>query len=91
MRISTTKRCGFIEVFGILVIALATGCSKPEPAAPSPGKTDAPASKSASQTLIDGITGKSAVEAKKKAETQLNAVNASREEDMQEMDTLLGR
>lgn len=62
---------------GVLALLLAAGCSRETttaPQAPAAPVTDVPAP-SAIGTVVDGLTGKTAVEAGKRARTQLDQVS----------------
>lgn len=71
------------RMFLALATLLAIAACSPAPPPPTPPP---PAEKSTSQTLIDGITGRTAVRAGDKAKETINAVNAIRKEDMAEVD-----
>jgi hypothetical protein len=66
-----------------LPVLIYAGCPRtPEPkkaAAPPP-----PAPKSASQTLIDGFTGRTAVESGKRARGKIKEISAERDKDLKE-------
>lgn len=79
-----------LHCLGVAVLLMASGCSKSEPKAPGAMDATQPKQeKSTSQVLVDGFTGRGAVETKKAAQATLNKVNAAREKDMKEMDGLL--
>ncbi len=68
------------------ILLSASGCSKAaETSKAPPAKKTTP--KSNMQTTVEGLTGKTAVDAGKKAEEKLNAINAQREEDIKELDS----
>lgn len=58
----------------------------PAPAATAPAAASAPAEQSTMQTAIEGFTGKTAVDASKRARATLDKVNETRTRDMQEAD-----
>ncbi len=65
----------------LLLAFLAMGC--PPQQNPDAAESEKkPAEKSTAQTAIEGFTGKTAVEAGKRAEKQIEAISAQREQDM---------
>jgi hypothetical protein len=65
----------------LLVLLAIVGCRPVARSAAPAAKAKAPV-KSASQTLIDGFTGRTAVEAGKRAETKIRQISAERDRDL---------
>jgi hypothetical protein len=61
-------------------------CSPAPPPSTASATPPPPAEKSTADTLIDGITGRTAVRAGEKAKETITAVNAKRNDDMAEVD-----
>jgi hypothetical protein len=69
--------------------AAAVGCGRnPAPAPPTPATppavTEQAATKSSVSTVIDGLTGKAAVEAGRKARTQIEKIGQQEQHDINE-------
>ena len=67
-------------------IAATVGCSRAtvEEAPPEPAASAETKEKSTAATVIDGVTGRTALEAHKKARSTIEKINAEREADIQE-------
>jgi hypothetical protein len=70
----------------LLACGCGCDCGNGQACAPLPATNAAPAKASAAQTMIDGFTGKTALQAGKKARETLESVNADREKDMRELE-----
>lgn len=78
-------RMGTFLAAGLTVLCL--GCSQ-QPAAKPAGSapaTNAPAAQSTAREVIEGFTGKTAVDAGQRAKAKLKAVDAQRQQDMNEV------
>lgn len=70
-----------------LLLTMAGGCSRnAQQAKAPPPPAPPPAEKSNVDTLVDGLTGRTAVQAGARARASVNDVNAKREADIAEMD-----
>ena len=71
----------------LIISLLMVGCSKqPESTEkPEPKPEPKPAEKSTAQTAIDGFTGRTAVRAGQKAEKDLRAISAKKDEQLSEV------
>lgn len=68
----------------VLLAGLLAGCSPSPQATPAKPESE-PTKKSTIQTAIDGATGKTAVQAHKKAKDTLTKVSAQRDEDLKDV------
>ena len=71
-------------VFLIILSALAVGCPS-ERQASSPAATTEQAEKSTGQQAIEGFTGKTAIDAGRRAEQTLNRISIQRDKDYEEL------
>ncbi len=72
-----------------LALLLSPGCgrsgSEPPPPPPAAAPTNAPAAKSTARTVIDGFTGKTAVEAGLKAKKEDKEIDAKEQRALEEV------
>ncbi|MDA0577429.1 MAG: hypothetical protein O3B24_04955 [Verrucomicrobia bacterium] len=83
MKAYTQVQNAALAVFCAVAICLTTGCSRTKESPPAAAPAPSPA-KSDVQTVIDGVTGRTAVDAHKKARATIDNVKAEDAADMQE-------
>ncbi len=68
--------------WGILLVVLAAGCG-PSPAPQTKPAADSPKEKSAAATMVDGLTGRTAVNAGRKAQDDIKRISSEKNKDLE--------